>query len=133
MLGTPDEGIGNEVLRLDLSGITGVYFLILVLGVLAYTGVMAMLFTKTLLRSSEFPSPHALTTSLTLLTFVALTAAIATNSAALETIAATGMGAIAGALSHVFTSGAPNDRKAIPEETDQETGDALPGEPDPEE
>ena len=65
---------------------------------------LTYLFVKTLLCSQKLPKGQSLVVVLALLTFISLTAALFTESAALETIAATGVGAIAGAVSHVFTS-----------------------------
>ena len=93
----------SRVIRVDLSDVSIKVLVILVIAIILYTVIITGLFTYTLIRTQQFPPTSALVSALSLLTFIALSASIVTRSQAMETIAATGIGAIAGALSHQVT------------------------------
>ena len=103
--------------------------------VLIYTIAMSLLFVRTISGALKQPEPRALVSALSLLTFIALTGAIITESSALETLSATGIGAIAAAVSHRFTTVSSrrlDEGESIPSEVDSETEAEIPGRPDPE-
>lgn len=95
----------------------------LIFAILAYTVSMSYIFVKVISKAEEGSSATILISALALLTFVALTAAILTSSTGLETIAATGVGAIAGAVSHRFIVTEKEEkhaRESVPEIFDPE-------------
>jgi hypothetical protein len=66
--------------------------------------VVTSVFLYALMRAARYPPPILLVTSLSMLTLIALLGAIVTDNSAVGTIAATGIGAVAGAVAHQFTS-----------------------------
>jgi predicted Kef-type K+ transport protein len=77
--------------------------------------ILAGVFVWAILRAAHFPPPTSLVVALSLLTFLALAGSIATQSTELVTLAATGIGSLAGSVSAQFTD--PNRR------TDEEDDD----------
>ena len=75
-----------------------------VLGVLLIL-VAAIIMSWAILRSAKYPPPAALITSLTLLTLFAVAGGIATNNDEAWTIAAAGVGALAGSVTSIFQEG----------------------------
>ena len=75
-----------------------------VLGVMLILGA-AIIMSWAILRSSKYPPPAALITSLTLLTLFAVAGGIATNNDEAWTIAAAGVGALAGSVTSIFQEG----------------------------
>lgn len=73
--------------------------------------VLAFVFVWAILRAARYESPASLVVALSLLTFLSLAGAIASGSTELTTLAATGIGALAGAVSAQFT-----DRNGRPDE-----------------
>ena len=104
----------TRVFRVDLNEVSLKVLIILVVAIVLYTIIITGLFTYTLIRTQQFPPTSALVSALSLLTFIALSASIVTRSQAMETIAATGIGAIAGALSHQVTLRGSEKRKENP-------------------
>jgi hypothetical protein len=84
-----------------------------VVGGLVIVMILGFLFVWALLRAAEYPAPSALVVALSLLTFLALAGSIATSSTELVTLAATGIGALAGAVSSQF-----GDVKRLVRDTD---------------
>jgi hypothetical protein len=73
------------------------------------------LFVWALLRAAQYPSPTTLTVSLSLLTFVSIAGAIISQSTELITLAATGLGALAGAVSSQYDKkDPPTDKDGSP-------------------
>lgn len=64
---------------------------------------LAAVFVWAILRAASYEAPASLIVALSLLTFLALVGAIVTDSTELTTLAATGIGALAGAVSAQFT------------------------------
>lgn len=64
---------------------------------------LASVFVWAILRAARYEAPSSLIVALSLLTFLALTGAIVADSTELTTLAATGIGALAGAVSAQFT------------------------------
>lgn len=64
--------------------------------------IMSAAFVWALLKAAEYPAPTSLVVSLSLLTFVSLAGSIVVGSRELVTLAATGLGALAGAVSSQF-------------------------------
>jgi hypothetical protein len=108
---------------IDFNQLSSASRIFLIFAILAYTVAMSFIFVKVISRAEEGSTSTILITALALLTFVALTAAILTSSTGLETIAATGVGAIAGAVSHRFIVNEKevhDDREPIPKVSDPE-------------
>lgn len=66
--------------------------------------VIAWALTYAILRAANMPAPAMLVVSLSVLTLVALFGALLSSSQAMETIAATGVGALAGVVSQQLGS-----------------------------
>jgi hypothetical protein len=116
---------------LDFNKLSPTVLAVIIIGLLAYTAVMSYMFVKVIASTDNFSSSHVLISALALLTFVSLTAAVLTSSVGLETIAATGVGAIAGAVSHKFISVnekvvMEDDRESVSEIFDQEDHGDVP-------
>lgn len=115
-----------ERVIVDFDKLSPVASVCLIIAVLIYTSLMAWLFTRIITRSTNLPRSHTLISALALLTFVALMASILTSDSSLETIAATGVGAIAGAVSNTVLTArdmkkeTQREREAIPDEVNQE-------------
>lgn len=92
----------RQVIIFDFGDLNWGASLVILGVILIYTVAISGMFLYTIHRSQAFPTAQALVASLALLTFIALTSAVITGSQSLETIAATGFGAIAGAVSHQF-------------------------------
>jgi len=75
-----------------------------VLGVAMILGA-AIIMSFAIIRASKYPPPAALITSLTLLTLFAVAGGIATNNDEAWTIAAAGVGALAGSVTSIFQEG----------------------------
>ena len=97
-----DENIIDKVYTYNVGGSAVIVAVIVLLAVAIFLSSIIWLFTRTIAKAQYFPPRNSLITSLAMLTFVALIASVFTKNAALETIAATGVGAIAGALSNMF-------------------------------
>lgn len=108
------------VIRLD--GVDPAIVVAVVVAILLYVFVIAGMFAFTLIKSQRQPAPQALVAALALLTFIALSSSIVIRSQALETIAATGIGAIAGAVSQQFKS----KNEELPDEEEKEKQDGNP-------
>jgi uncharacterized membrane protein YoaK (UPF0700 family) len=63
---------------------------------------LVWVFVRAMLRAATLPAPTMLVIALSMITVIALIAASVTGSAALETITASGVGALAGAVSQQF-------------------------------
>ena len=63
---------------------------------------LVWVFVCAMLRAATLPAPTMLVIALSMITVIALIAASVTGSAALETITASGVGALAGAVSQQF-------------------------------
>lgn len=70
---------------------------------LALLLALAFLFVWAILRAAKYEAPSSLIVALSLLTFLSLAGAISTGETELITLAATGIGALAGAVSAQFT------------------------------
>ena len=77
---------------------------VLALGVMLVLG-SALLISWAVLRAAKLPPPTALITSLSLLSLFATAGGIATNNDAAWTIAAAGVGALAGSVTSLFQQG----------------------------
>lgn len=121
----------------NLGGTAIIVGVILVLAIVIFISAIIWLFTRSIVRAQEFPPRNALITSLAMLTFIALIASLFTRNAALETIAATGVGAIAGALSNLFVRKdleiSTDEREPLPVARDPKVEEIVPISPDPEE
>lgn len=102
--------------------------ILLIFAILIYTISMSYIFVIVITKAEDDDSSSKiLISALALLTFIALTAAILTASTGLETIAATGVGAIAGAVSHRFImKEGTNDREPVSKIPDSETERDVP-------
>jgi hypothetical protein len=80
------------------TAVTGVSLAISLVAVL----LLGMLFVWAILRAAQYEAPASLIVALSLLTFLSLVGAIAASSTELTTLAATGIGALAGAVSSQF-------------------------------
>lgn len=94
----------DSLFNLDLTSIDSPTLIKILVGAVLLTFSIAVIFSYTLIRSQEREPHNSLIAALSLLTFIALTAAVITSNPALETIAATGIGAIAGAVSQAFSN-----------------------------
>lgn len=83
---------------IDAIGIAEVFFLFLII-----MGTAAIL-VWALVRSSRSPAPSMLVTALAILTLVSIVIFALTREQVLATIAATGLGALAGAVSTTFNN-----------------------------
>ena len=83
---------------IDYNSIKIEWLIVLILALVLIAGV----FVWSLLKAAEYPAPTSLVVSLSILTFIALSGAWVTASTELATLAATGFGAIAGAVSSQF-------------------------------
>lgn len=70
---------------------------------------VAWVFVWALLKAAEYPAPVTLTVSLSILTLLSIVGAIVTDSTELVTLAATGLGALAGAVSSQYDKKKPPD------------------------
>jgi hypothetical protein len=75
-----------------------------VLGV-AMTLLAAVIISMSVIRAAKHPAPTALVLSLSLLTLFAVAGGIATNNDQAWTIAAAGVGALAGSVTSIFREG----------------------------
>lgn len=91
-------------------------FAIWVIALLVVMILAFALFGWLLFKAGQLSHPAPLIVSLSVLTSVALVGGMATGSVEALTLAATGLGALAGSLSAVYTS---RPRKLLPEEDDQ--------------
>jgi hypothetical protein len=92
---TPDIDQGAiDALTTQIEFVVGGLVIVLLLG---------FLFVWAILRAAQYEAPASLVVALSLLTFLALAGAIAGGSTELTTLAATGLGALAGAVSSQFT------------------------------
>lgn len=114
------------VIRLD--GLDPAIVVAVVVAILLYVFVIAGMFAYTLIKSQRQPAPQALVAALALLTFIALSSSIVIRSQALETIAATGIGAIAGAVSQQFKT---KNEEELPNAKEKEKQDGDPEHRDP--
>jgi FtsH-binding integral membrane protein len=101
---TTGEGIDLD--KIDLA---------VVLYVLAMGAIIAIV-VYAVLRAGQLPQPMPLMVALSVVTIIALAGYVLTEDAPLATIAATGVGALAGALSATFTATKPDDEPPLPEE-----------------
>jgi len=69
--------------------------------------IAAVVISFAILRASKFPPPTALITALTLLTLFSVAGGIASRNDEAWTIAAAGIGALAGSVTSMFQSGKP--------------------------
>jgi uncharacterized membrane protein YccC len=90
---TSTEGSGVDLAKIDFD----VVLYVVVVGAIVAVVVLAVL------RAGKLPHPMPLIVALTVVTIVALAGYVLTEDAPLATIAATGVGALAGALSATFT------------------------------
>lgn len=109
-------------LAVDLSEVTQPGALILIAGSVVIAGVAAWFLSKSMIRAAEFPDPQPLVIALGILTLVALLGALVSGNENAYTLAATGMGAIAGAVTATWGGGRtpPNDQSEIIDTPDQE-------------
>lgn len=82
------------------------WLVVVILGLFMAFGALLV---WSLLRAASFPPPASLVVALGLLTFLALAGYIASDQTELATLAATGFGALAGAVSSQFTSRGHDD------------------------
>jgi len=70
--------------------------------------IAAVIISLAIIHASKSPPPTALVLSLSLLTLFAVAGGIATNNDQAWTIAAAGVGALAGSVTAIFREGAPS-------------------------
>jgi hypothetical protein len=95
------------VAAIDLSGLTDndAVFALLILSVTVIAASAAWLLTRSMVRAASFPDPQPLVVAIALLSLVALLGALVTGNESAYTLAATGLGAIAGALTATYRDG----------------------------
>ena len=98
--------------------------IILVMAVLLAAGIFAWFMTKAMLQAFLYPDPQPLAIALGLLTLIALIGALITGNTEAYTLCATGIGAIAGAVTANFTRRkTPGDKPPDQKENDEEEPD----------
>jgi hypothetical protein len=98
----------NTLADIDFTAVTPGTLILIALAT-GIAGVAAWFLSKSMIRAAEFPDPQPLIIALGILTLVALLGALVTGKSDAYTLAATGMGAIAGAVTATWGGGKRND------------------------
>jgi hypothetical protein len=98
---------------IDLTSLTDndAVFALLIITITLVAAAAAWLLTRSMVRAATLPDPQPLVVAIALLTLVALLGALVTGNESAYTLAATGLGAIAGALTATYKDGG-GDRDA---------------------
>jgi Mn2+/Fe2+ NRAMP family transporter len=110
--------------EVDLTGLAPVQLGIFVLGVTVIAATAAWFITRSMVRVAEnVPDPQPLVIALALLTLLALLGALVTGNENAYTLSATGLGAIAGAVTATWKGGPVKD--SVADATDAPTDSPL--------